>query len=134
MASCVYQKYTLKLVVLAVCIPGIQQVACVFGVLRNSRRYVRLDIIQRNLRRKWRLSAKTSADFLYEKWITCTNMYHLFKTNIFYHLNKWSYADIAIFLSPLYSFINRVFLAVRFGKWRKSKKKFNSSVHFLTHA
>lgn len=35
---------------------------------RNSRRYVRLDIIQRNLRRKWRLSAKSSADFLYEMW------------------------------------------------------------------
>ena len=70
MASCVYQIYTLKLVLLAVCIPGIQQVVCVCMEegWRNSRRYVRLDIIQRNLRRKWRLSAKSSADFLYEMW------------------------------------------------------------------
>ena len=69
-ASCVYQIYTLMLVLWAVCIPGIQQVVCVCMEerWRNSRRYVRLDIIQRNLRRKWRLSAKSSADFLYEMW------------------------------------------------------------------
>ena len=64
-ASCVYQIYTLKLVLLAVGIPGIQQVVCVCmeeGWLRQ------IGYNSAEFKKKMRLSAKFSADFLYEMW------------------------------------------------------------------
>ena len=51
MPSCVYQIYTPKLVLFAVCFPGIQQmVLCIREAWRT--RCVRFDIIERNLRKK----------------------------------------------------------------------------------
>ena len=66
----VYIKYTHLSLSYRLCVFQVYNrwCVCMEEGWRNSRRYVRLDIIQRNLRRKWRLSAKSSADFLYEMW------------------------------------------------------------------
>ena len=53
--------------------------------------------------------------------VHCMYMYHLFQTDIFYHLKNGRHADIAISLSRLSFFHQQGFLAVRSGKWRKSK-------------
>ena len=103
-ASCVYHSLSYWLCVFQVynrwCV-------CMEVGWRNSRRYVRLDIIQRNLRRKWELSAKSSADFLYEMW---HYMYHLFQTDIFYHLKNGRHADILPFRFHHFPFsVSRVF-------------------------
>ena len=48
---------------------------------RNSRRYVRLDIIQRNLRRKCEMRNLRQISCM-KCGITCMYMYHLFQTDI----------------------------------------------------
>ena len=89
---------------------------------RNFRRYVRSDIIQRNLRRrKWRLSAKSSADFLYENWHYMYVHVSLISDRYILSLKNFGACRYWRFSFDTFLFRQQVFLAVRSGKWRKSK-------------
>ena len=111
--STVYKLYTLKLVVLVVCIPGMPQVLFVyegmvakFPSLRqigyNSAEFKK--IFGRFL--VWKVT-------LYV--LTCIT----FQTDIFYHLKFLRYGDIAICLSPLSSFVSRFIFSRPFREMKK---------------
>ena len=107
MVCCVYQIYTFKLVVLVVCIPGMQQVLCVYGGMVakfQSLRRIGCNSAENGgyLRNFRQISCKKSD-------ITYMYMYHLFQTDILYHVKILRYADIAISLLTFSSFVSRVF-------------------------